>query len=147
MHAQLEEEIFDPALRALQPDGAVLHKSIPGHDGMRRRIPRQQGLGAADPEHDRVVHGLMRAVIHHGADEETGLLPQAEVLLADRLDELGTQRAKRRVQLTLPRAGERAANTVRGMPASTMLLTAGAAVRQPCAQARLRAARLSPGGS
>ena len=29
VHAQLEEEIFYPALRALQPDGAVLERASP----------------------------------------------------------------------------------------------------------------------
>ena len=38
VHAQLEEEIFYPALLALEPDGAVLAKSVPEHDEMRRLI-------------------------------------------------------------------------------------------------------------
>lgn len=126
VHAQLEEEIFYPALRALDPDGAALAKSVPEHDEMKRLIARLQTLGAEDPEHDRVFYELMRDVLHHVADEETVLLPQAELVLADRLEELGAQMTRRRMQLTVPRAGEMARNTVRAMPASTMLLTAGA---------------------
>lgn len=126
VHAQLEEEIFYPALRALDPDGAALAKSVPEHDEMKRLIARLQTLGAEDPEHDRVFYELMRDVLHHVADEETVLLPQAELVLADRLEELGAEMTRRRMQLTVPRAGEMARNTVRAMPASTMLLTAGA---------------------
>ena len=126
VHAQLEEEIFYPALRAVDPDGAVLAKSVPEHDEMRRLIGRLQMLDAENPEHDRVFYELMRDVIHHVADEETVLLPQAELVLADRLEELGAQMTKRRMQLSVPRAGEMAMNTVKAMPASTMLLTAGA---------------------
>ena len=126
VHAQLEEEIFYPALRAVDPDGAVLAKSVPEHDEMRRLIARLQMLDAENPEHDRVFYELMRDVIHHVADEETVLLPQAELVLADRLEELGAQMTRRRMQLSVPRAGEMAMNTVKAMPASTMLLTAGA---------------------
>jgi hypothetical protein len=68
----------------------------------------------------------MRTVIHHVADEETMLLPAAERLIPDRLGELGAQMTKRRLQLAAPRAGELVGNTVRAMPASTMLMGAGA---------------------
>jgi hypothetical protein len=47
---------------------------------------------------------LMRAVIHHVADEETMLLTHAETILGGRLSELGAQMAKRRLELTAPRA-------------------------------------------
>jgi hypothetical protein len=71
---------------------------------------------------------LMRDVLHHVADEETTLLPDAERLLGDRLGELGAQMTKRRLELAAPRAGEIAVNTVRGMPASSMLVAAGALI-------------------
>lgn len=126
IHAQLEEEIFYPALREVMTEGAVLDKSTPEHDEMRSLIARLRTLEPTDPEHDRVFMSLMRAVMHHVADEETTLLPQAELGLADRLGELGARMTKRRLELTAPHAGEIAANTVRTMPASTMLIAAGA---------------------
>ncbi|NML13566.1 hemerythrin domain-containing protein [Azohydromonas caseinilytica] len=126
IHAQLEEEIFYPALREAQSDNAVLDKSVPEHDEMRTLIARLRTLDPTDPEHDRVFMSLMRAVMHHVADEETTLLPQAELGLADRLNELGAKMTKRRLELTAPHAGEIAANTVRTMPASSMALAAGA---------------------
>jgi hypothetical protein len=66
--------------------------------------------------------------MHHVADEETTLLPQAELGLADRLGELGAKMTKRRLELSAPHAGEIASNTVRTMPASSMALAAGALV-------------------
>lgn len=126
IHAQLEEEIFYPAMRAAQSDNAVLDKSVPEHDEMRTLIARLRTLDPTDPEHDRVFMSLMRAVMHHVADEETTLLPQAELGLADRLNELGAQMTKRRLELSAPHAGEIASNTVRTMPASSMALAAGA---------------------
>ena len=126
IHAQLEEEIFYPAMREAQSDNAVLEKSVPEHDEMRTLIARLRTLDPTDPEHDRVFMSLMRAVMHHVADEETTLLPQAELGLADRLGELGARMTKRRLELTAPHAGEIASNTVRTMPASSMALAAGA---------------------
>jgi hypothetical protein len=67
----------------------------------------------------------MREVIHHMADEETVLLPAAEAALADRLSELGARMTQRRLQLAAPHAGEMAANQMRAMPASTMLVAGG----------------------
>jgi len=68
------------------------------------------------------------AVLHHVADEETTLLPDAERLLGEQLEDLGLQMTKRRLELTVPRAGEIAVNTVRAIPATSMVLAAVAVV-------------------
>ncbi len=129
VHAQLEEELFYPALRAASADREVLDKSVPEHDEMRRLIGELRNLQPSDADYDRTVMQLMRDVIHHVADEETVLLPEAERQLGEeRLDEMGAEMTKRRLQLMAPRAGEVAVNTVRAMPASTMLITAGVLV-------------------
>jgi hypothetical protein len=60
------------------------------------------------------------------ADEETILLPEAERLLGERQGELGAQWMKRRVELAAPRTGEIATNLIRGLPASSLMLAAGA---------------------
>ncbi|WP_334190041.1 hemerythrin domain-containing protein [Noviherbaspirillum sp.] len=126
IHAQLEEEIFYPAMRAADTDGTVMEKSVPEHNEMRRLITKLRGMEATDPEYDQTFMELMRDVLHHVADEETTLLPDAERLLKDRLGELGMEMTKRRMQIAAPRAGEFASNTLRGLPASTMLMAAGA---------------------
>jgi hypothetical protein len=54
-------------------------------------------------------------VIHHVADEETVLLPQAESLLGERLGELGARMAGIRAQLHVRRA-----------PKATLVVGAGA---------------------
>ena len=59
---------------------------------------------------------------------DLSLLPEAERLLKDQLEELGAQMTKRRLQLMRPRATEFVFNTVRGMPARSMLVAAGALV-------------------
>jgi hemerythrin superfamily protein len=129
VHAQLEEEIFYPALRRVISDDQVLNKSGPEHDEMREliRALRDQ-LAAADRVSvviDDTFLKLMRAVIHHVADEETHLLPIAERLLKDELGELGMKMTRRRVELVKPHMGEIAVSTARSFPAAA---AAGAVV-------------------
>lgn len=125
IHAQLEEEIFYPALQAVATDVEVLKKSKPEHDEMRRIIADLRTMQPTDAGYDGKVMELMRTVIHHVADEETVLLPEAERLLADRLGDMGMEMTKRRFELAGPRAGELAANTVKAMSTTTMMLAAG----------------------
>lgn len=134
IHAQLEEEIFYPALRTVIAGDEVLEKSEPEHNEMRRLIgelrERVAGDGSIDNAYDDKFLDLMRIVIHHVADEETRLLPAAERLLSDQLGRLGVEMTKRRVELIRPHAGELAASSVRSFPAGAAagaaLLTVGA---------------------
>lgn len=126
IHAQLEEEIFYPALREVDADNEVLAKAKPEHDEMRRVIAELRSMQSSDGGYDERFMALMRDVLHHVADEETTLLPAAEKLLGDRsLCELGAQMTKRRLQLSAPHAGKIAMNTARSMPAGTMLVAGG----------------------
>ena len=124
IHAQLEEEIFYPAMRAL--DAPTVDKSFPEHDEIKQLIAGLRNMEPTDPQYDRTVMALMRTIMHHVADEETILLPEAERLLGDRVNELGAEWTRRKLQLAMPRAGELAMNTYKAMPASTMLIGAGA---------------------
>jgi hemerythrin superfamily protein len=129
VHAQLEEEIFYPALRRVIGDDEVLKKSGPEHHEMRELIQQlRDQLAAAAPVSvmvDDTFLKLMRAVIHHVADEETQLLPVAERLLKDELGELGVTMTKRRVELVKPHMGEIAVSAARSFPAAA---AAGAVV-------------------
>jgi hypothetical protein len=78
-----------------------------------------------DEQYDQTFMELMRTVIHHVADEETMLLPNAEAVLGDELGQLGRQMMKRRMQLTAPRAREIARDTARAKP-NSLLFGAGA---------------------
>ncbi len=126
IHAQLEEEIFYPAMRAVMPSDPTLAESVPEHDEMRRLINRLRGMTPHDAQYDATFMELMRDVLHHVADEETIVLPMAEKLLGPHLGELGAEMTKRRLQLVAPRAGEIAGNMARGLPTTSMLMAAGA---------------------
>jgi hypothetical protein len=125
VHAQLEEEIFYPALREVAPD-ETLDKAKPEHDRMRELVARLRALQAGDTAYDATLYELMRTVMHHVADEETDLLPKAERLLAGQLSEMGARMTKRRLELLGPRSGELAGSMARSMSTGTMLAAAGA---------------------
>jgi hemerythrin-like domain-containing protein len=125
IHARLEEEIFYPAMR--RHDAELVEKSVPEHNEMRRLIARLREMQAGDLAFDNTVMELMRDVMRHVADEETILLPDAERVLGDRLNDLGAQMTRRRFELAGPRADQIAVNTVRAFPGTT-LVTAGGLV-------------------
>ncbi len=124
IHAQLEEEIFYPALRQVC-DNEMLRRAPSEHDEVRRLIGLLRSMEPSDARYDETFMELMRSVLHHVADEETTLLPEAERLMPERLGELGRQMTRRRLQLAAPRAGEMAASMARAMPTSTIAVTLG----------------------
>lgn len=136
VHATLEEEIFYPALRAVTRDNAVLAKSVPEHDEMRALIAVLRATNPAEPAYDVAFMALMQDVLHHVADEETVLLPEAEHLLADQLRPLGAQMLKRRAALVAPRSGELLVNLARATPTSKIVAIAGAVLLGALAVAR-----------
>ena len=125
IHAQLEEEIFYPAMRSIA-DTEFVRKSVPEHDQMRRLITQLRNLEPGHASYDETFYELMNNVMHHVADEETLLLPTAERVLADRLGELGAEMTKRRLQLAAPRTGEIAGSMARSVGPRSLMLGAGA---------------------
>ena len=126
VHAQLEEEIFYPALRQAAGADPVLDKSGPEHNEVRNLIQRLRTLQPEDSEYDRTFHMLMRAVMHHVADEESVLLPEAERTMASQLSELGAQMTRRRIELVKPHARELAATSMRSFPVMSLLAATSA---------------------
>ncbi|MDB5892210.1 MAG: Hemerythrin cation binding domain protein [Polaromonas sp.] len=124
IHAQLEEEIFYPALREVSSHEA-LQKSVPEHAEMKRLIALLRQMEPEDARYDDTYMELMRDVIHHVADEETILLPEAERLLQDQLGELGMKMTKRRVELVVPKTKDIAVNMARATSGTSMALLAG----------------------
>jgi hemerythrin superfamily protein len=134
VHAQLEEEIFYPALRTVLSGDEVLEKSETEHQQMKQLISelreRCSDDASIDQSFDDKFMELMRIVIHHVADEETRLLPAAERLMPAELGRLGMEMTRRRVELMRPYAGEIAVSAARSFPVGAAtgaaLLTAGA---------------------
>lgn len=126
IHTQLEEELFYPAMR-LVADSEILRKSTPEHDEMRGLISRLRNMPVNDPAYDDTFFDLMRHVMHHVADEETQLLPAAERLISEQLNELGARMTRRRLELAGPRAPELASSMARSIGPGS-LVAAGSAL-------------------
>ena len=104
IHAQLEEEIFYPALRAVPEMREMIDQSLADHDAIRRQIAALRSLNPQHAAHDSAFRALIREVLHHVADEETVLLPAAEKWLGQDLGRLGARMTRRRFELLRPRA-------------------------------------------
>ncbi|KQQ40062.1 cation-binding protein [Duganella sp. Leaf126] len=127
IHATLEEEIFYPVMRTVDAADPVLEKAPDEHADMKRLIRELRAIPGHDDRHDRVLLELMREVIHHVADEETVVLPAAERRLSkERLNQLGVEMNKRRVELLAPQAGKVAISHAVGFSGSTTAWVLGA---------------------
>lgn len=125
VHTQLEEEIFYPAMRRIAEAAEVLDKSEPEHEEARTLIRSLRGMKPLDPTYDETFRKLIRAVLHHVADEETVLLPLAEEFLPDELGHLGRLMTQRRIELLRPHAAEAATTTLRTFPIEAAAAAAG----------------------
>jgi iron-sulfur cluster repair protein YtfE (RIC family) len=78
VHAQIEEEIFYPALRQAVPDVSdQLKEAQAEHQQAKKMIAQLQSMAAADAAMDALVAQLNRAVEHHVKEERDELFPKA----------------------------------------------------------------------
>lgn len=140
IHAQLEEEIFYPALARIAPTDETLKKSQPEHDEMREVIAKLRGMGPENAAYDSLFMELMRDTLHHVADEETRLLPLAERALGPEFRALGSDMMRRRMQLLGEHPVEVAVNTAGTFPVATAVFVGLLA----CGVARLLGANRRP---
>jgi hemerythrin superfamily protein len=99
VHAQIEEEIFYPALRQATDAGALLDEAEAEHQEAKDLIARIEALGAADAAMDELVSQLARAIEHHVKEERCYLFPKARAAAALDLAALGAQLRERQLEL------------------------------------------------
>lgn len=100
VHAQIEEEIFYPALRQAVPDTAdVLDEAEAEHQEAKEMIAQLQAMSQADPAMDELVAELNRAIEHHVKEERDELFPKAKAAPGLDLVALGAQLRERQQQL------------------------------------------------
>jgi hypothetical protein len=100
VHAQIEEEIFYPAVgEALEDDGLV-NEAIEEHDEMKKKIAEIVESTAADKTVDGAVKQLMRIVEHHVQEEQTHMFPDIRQVDVNLMD-LGRRLAARRAETLL----------------------------------------------
>ncbi|MGM9488160.1 hemerythrin domain-containing protein [Ideonella sp. YS5] len=98
VHAQIEEEIFYPALRQAVPSAAdVLDEAEQEHAQAKALIAQIRQLSTADSTMDGLMADLARAIEDHVKEERDELFPKARAAAGLDLAELGT-RLKQRQQ-------------------------------------------------
>lgn len=98
IHAQIEEEIFYPALREADVESDLLDEADVEHQGIKRLVGELERMAPGEDLYDAKVTVLTEYVKHHVKEEETELFPKAKKSDAD-LDEVGRQLEVRKIEL------------------------------------------------
>ena len=88
-HAQLEENIFYPAVNEGTDEGPDLVKdSVQAHETVHQLIQELQGMEQDTDAFDTKFQELIRNVEHHVEEEESEMFPLAKQELSEDLDEM-----------------------------------------------------------
>jgi hemerythrin superfamily protein len=77
VHAQIEEEIFYPALRDVLKETALLNEATVEHQSVKDLVAQIQGMAEADEMFDAKVKVLGEYVDHHVKEEKGEIFPKA----------------------------------------------------------------------
>jgi hemerythrin superfamily protein len=77
VHAQIEEEIFYPALREVLKDTDLLNEAAVEHQTAKDLIAQIQGMGEPDEMFDAKVKVLGEYIDHHVKEEKNEIFPKA----------------------------------------------------------------------
>jgi len=103
VHAQVEEEIFYPAVKQALKDKELVPEATVEHATLKELIAQVEGLEPDGEMYDARIKVLSEYVKHHVKEEHTEMFPKAK---ASRLDmaELGSRIAARKQELMAQRA-------------------------------------------
>ena len=102
VHAQVEEEIFYPAVKAALKDKKLVPEAIVEQATMKELIGQIQGNQPDGEMFDAKVKVLSEYVKHHVKEEQTEMFPKAKATKLDMLA-LGAQMAARKSELMVQR--------------------------------------------
>lgn len=77
VHAQIEEEIFYPQVRAVIGDDALMEGALEEHSQARQMIEKIQAMNASDEGYDAAVKALGTLIDQHVLDERGQIFLQA----------------------------------------------------------------------
>jgi hemerythrin-like domain-containing protein len=95
VHAQIEEEIFYPAVRGAIEKAELVDEAIVEHTSAKQLIAEIEAMEAGDKLFDAKVKVLGEQVRHHIQEEEEELFPEVQSSELD-LDTLGHEMAERK---------------------------------------------------
>jgi hemerythrin superfamily protein len=102
VHAQIEEEIFYPAVKAALKDKLLVPEATVEHAGIKDLIGQLEGIEPAGEMYDAKVKVLSEYVKHHVKEEQNEMFPKAKASSLD-LVELGAHMAARKADLFVAR--------------------------------------------
>jgi len=98
VHAQIEEEIFYPAVKAALKDKLLVPEATVEHAGVKDLIAQLEGAQPDGEMYDAKVKVLSEYVKHHVKEEQSEMFAQAKASSLDML-ELGARMAARKDEL------------------------------------------------
>jgi hypothetical protein len=98
VHAQIEEEIFYPAVREAIEDEDVMDEADVEHAGAKDLIAQLEEMEPGDDHYDAKVTVLGEHVEHHIKEEQGEMFPQVKEADLD-LEALGEQIEERKAEL------------------------------------------------
>jgi hemerythrin-like domain-containing protein len=102
VHAQIEEEIFYPKVKAVLKDTELVAEATVEHAGVKGLIAELEGLEPDGEMYDAKVKVLSEYVKHHVKEEQNEMFPKAKATSLDLL-ELGARMTARKAELLATR--------------------------------------------
>ena len=98
VHAQIEEEIFYPAVKSALKDKLLVPEATVEHAGVKDLIAQLEGVEPDGEMYDAKVKVLSEYVKHHVKEEQNEMFPKAKASSLD-MAELGVRMAARQEEL------------------------------------------------
>lgn len=102
VHAQLEEEVFYPAVKAALKDHLLIPEAVVEHATLKELIAQVEGIEPDGEMFDARIKVLSEYVKHHVKEEQNEIFPKAKSAGVD-MTELGAQIAQRKAELLAER--------------------------------------------
>jgi hemerythrin superfamily protein len=83
VHAQVEEEIFYPRVRAAIDDESLMNEALQEHAQAKKVIARIQGMAPSDAGYDDTVMQLFQSIMDHVMEEREQIFLKARYSRAD----------------------------------------------------------------
>lgn len=115
LHAQVEEEIFYPAVRAAIKDDDLMDEADVEHAGAKHLITQLQAMTPADDHYDAKVTVLGESIDHHVKEEEGEMFPKARKAKVDMVA-LGAALTQRKHELQATKGETQPAKAGKAQP-------------------------------
>ena len=101
VHAAVEEDIFYPAFKekAGKQGEDMVAEALEEHQAVKTALKELKAMEPDDDSFESTFHNMIHDVMHHVTEEESEMLPLAEEVLSDALEELGTEMQRRKHDL------------------------------------------------